>query len=131
MFSNEGYRRVAHTSFSEGWGFAGECRRRVTRFLTSLAQKNIVGAPSFARFAKGGNLERMRDRLQSHKNRVGSIVTRPCKKRKDGAPSAPMAHTDIIKKWPPAQRSGPSFQAPPRPLAGGWLRLLTSLAPKT
>ena len=60
-----------------------------------------MGAPSFAHFAKDGNLERMRDGVQSHKSCVGSIVTRPYKKHKDGAPSAPLAHTDtdIIKGW--------------------------------
>ena len=33
------------------------------RLLVSLGPKTKVGAPSFAHFAKGGNLERMRDRV--------------------------------------------------------------------
>ena len=79
---------------------SGRCifRGRVAQAFDLAGAKNIVGAPSFAYFAKGGNLA-CATGLQSHKNCVGSLVTRPCKKRKDGAPSAPLAHTDIIEGW--------------------------------
>ena len=36
---------------------------RVAQAFDLAGAKNIVGAPSFAHFAKGGNLERMRDRV--------------------------------------------------------------------
>lgn len=63
--------------------------RRVAQVFDRAGVQNIVGATSFAHFAKGGNLERIRDWLRrTDKSCVGGIVTRPCKKRKDGAPSA-------------------------------------------
>jgi hypothetical protein len=37
--------------------------------------------------------------VEGAKGRVGSIATRPCKERKDGPPSASIAHTNIIKGW--------------------------------
>ena len=36
---------------------------RVAQAFDRAGVKNIVGAPSFAHFAKGGNLKRMRDRV--------------------------------------------------------------------
>ena len=85
----------------------GELERRVAQARDLAGAKNIVGAPSFAHFAKGGNLEHMRDRVAQPQNLCRQHRTRPCKKRKDGAPSAPMAHTDIIKGWahPPSIRN--------------------------
>jgi len=60
---------------------------------------NIVGAPSSAQFAKGGNHGRIRDVfVQKDKACVGGIAARPCKKRKDGAPSARMVQTEIKSK---------------------------------
>src|SRR6266567_4450639 len=57
------------------------------RLLTSLAQTKQWGARSFAQFAKGGNRERIHNGfVQKGQNCVGRIATRPCKKRKDGAP---------------------------------------------
>ncbi len=48
------------------------------------------GAPSFAQFAKGGNRGRIHNGILCRRgeNCVGRIATRPCKERKDGAPSA-------------------------------------------
>lgn len=47
------------------------------------------GAPSFAHFAKGGNLERDTPTplLSVLYNPGYGIATRPCQKRKDGAPA--------------------------------------------
>jgi hypothetical protein len=50
--------------------------------------KNAVGAPSLAPSAKGGKHERIGKRGRTDKYCVGSIATCPCKKRKDGPPSA-------------------------------------------
>ncbi len=48
-----------------------------------LAVRNTVGDPFFAHFAKSGNHEPPRNGFQASrdKSRVGSIATRPCKKR--------------------------------------------------
>ena len=46
----------------------------------------------------------MRDRVaEPQRSCVGSIVTGPCKKRKSGAPSTAMVHTD--KGWATLQRA--------------------------
>ena len=81
---------------------------RVAQAFALADITNKAGAPSFAHFAKGGNHELIRNGVcaQRTKSRVGGIVTRLCKKRKDGAPSAQMAQTRIYR-----QRAGhpPSF----------------------
>ena len=68
-----------------------------------------MGAPSFAQFAKGGNHERIRNVVCAEQTNscVGSIATRPCKKRKDGAPSVEMAPTEIVKGVPPPKVGQP------------------------
>ena len=64
----------------------GGCVR--PRLLNLAAVTNTVGAPFFAHVAKGGYRECIRTGLVAKdKNGVGSIAARPCKKRKDGAPS--------------------------------------------
>ena len=67
---------------------------------------NTVGAPSFAQLAKGGNHERMPKRVLcgAGKRCVGSIATRPCQERKDGAPSVPEREG---KTGPPASCQEP------------------------
>jgi hypothetical protein len=53
-----------------------------------------------AQFAKGGNHERLGNRVCEHgKRHVDSIATRPCKKRKDGAPAASMAQSNGTQRW--------------------------------
>ena len=82
----------------------GELERRVAQARDLAGAKNIVGAPSFAHFAKGGNLEHMRDRVAQPQKLCRQHRTRPCKKRKDGAPSA---------RWrtPTSSKDGPTRQA--------------------
>jgi hypothetical protein len=74
--------------------------RRVAQAFDLAGTINIVVAPSFAHFAKGGNLKRMRDRV-GERTKIVSAASLPAlaKKRKDWAPSAKMAHTGIIKMW--------------------------------
>jgi hypothetical protein len=63
----------------------------VARAFDLAGAINTAGAPSFAHFAKGGNLERMRHGVAGNGERtnvVSAARTRPCKKRKDRAPSA-------------------------------------------
>ena len=55
----------------------------------TLAKSARVGQPQSIRIGKGWASPSATG-LQSHKSCVGSIVTRPCKERKDGAPSAPV-----------------------------------------
>ena len=64
--------------------------------------------PSFAQFAEGGNHDRIRNAVgaEGTKSCVGSIATRPCKKRKDGAPPAQMAHTSIVESRATRRPSG-------------------------
>ena len=64
--------------------------------------------PSFAQFAEGGNHDRLRNAVgaEGTKSCVGSIATRPCKKRKDGAPPAQMAHTSIVESRATRRPSG-------------------------
>ena len=79
---------------------------RVAQAFDLTGTTNTVGAPLFARFAKGGSLERRRNGAcaDSAKTRVGSIATRPCQERKDGAPSGQMAYTTSSKGGPTGSR---------------------------
>ena len=68
---------------------------------------STVGAPSFAQFARGGNHGRTRDGFVQKDSRRTKVVSaasppRPCEKRKDGAPSAEMAHTNIVRRGGPS-----------------------------
>ena len=59
-----------------------------------------VDAPSCAYFAKGGSRRCWRKWVfraarYNESNSTGSIAAHPCKKRKDGAPSGEMVHTEI------------------------------------
>jgi len=63
-----------------------------------------AGAPFFAKFAKGGSRECRRKFVAPGcvvtNPIVGcSIAAHPCKKRKDGAPSVGMAHTENHERW--------------------------------
>ena len=53
-------------------------------FLIFADTSNTKGAPSFAQFAKGGSVREFVPKIKA--SRVSSIATRPCKRRKDGAP---------------------------------------------
>ena len=75
-------------------------------YLASIT--NTRGAPLFAYFAKGGNRRCphkwvFRTERCNQSNSARSIAAHPCKKRKDGAPSVEMVHTEIAKGGPPAQ----------------------------
>jgi hypothetical protein len=62
--------------------------------------KNIVSAPPFAHFAKGGNVERMRDRVAEPQERCRQHRYPPLQKTQGrGTLSTLIAHTDIIKGW--------------------------------
>ena len=67
-----------------------------------------AGAPSFAYFFCEGRESEMPapsgfDHVSTTKsNGTRSIASHPCKKRKDGAPSVEMVHTQIVKDGPPA-----------------------------
>jgi len=62
--------------------------RRVVPAFDLAVVTNRVGAPSFAQFAKGGNHERVRNGpCLGGQECVGITAARPCKRRKDGAPT--------------------------------------------
>jgi hypothetical protein len=77
-----------------------------------------AGAPSFAYFFCEGRESEMPapngfDHVSTTKsNSTRSIASHPCKKRKDGAPSVEMVHTQIAKDGPPA-RDRQAFQPVP------------------
>jgi len=65
-------------------------QRRVAQAFDFACITDNVGAPFFAQFAKGGSHERIRNLILAEGTAgcVGSISSRPCKERKNGAPSS-------------------------------------------
>ena len=94
----------------EVWGTPQKVQRpersQVAQALDLAGAKNIVGAPSFAHFAKGGNLERMRDRVAQPQKLCRQHRYPPLQKTHDGAPSAPMATQTSSKDGPTRQAFG-------------------------
>jgi len=74
-----------------------EGERRECRLLTSLGVTNAEGAPSSRVLCERlGNANARGTSLSEKVNRcIGSAAARPCKRRKDGAPSVQMAQTKI------------------------------------
>src|SRR5260370_4313887 len=69
------------------------------RLLILRALTNTVGAPFLRVFceARVPRTHTQRGLCRTDKSCVGSIATRPCKKRKDSAPSVGMVHAKIGK----------------------------------
>jgi hypothetical protein len=84
---------VLPAAFGFGSRFVGPVAWTVGRVAQAFDLAGITntgGAPSFAFLAKGGypRTHTQWGLCRTDKSRVGSIATRPCKKREDGAPSA-------------------------------------------
>ena len=102
--------------------------RRVAQALPPGAK--TVGAPSFAHFAKGGNLERMRDQGCAEPTKVVSAASLPAlaKNARTGHPQHRWRTQTSSKGAPPALFRPPSSRVPD-PESSPWRRPKTAFYP--